>query len=139
MPVYTQVIPLIAAPKARFMTIPLLICDDSNMARKQVAKALPVGWDVDITFATNGVEGLQAIRDGKGEMVFLDLTMPEMDGYQVLEAVKAEGLDAMIVVISGDIQPDAYNRVTKMGAMEFIQKPVSPEKLQEVLRKFGLI
>lgn len=139
MPVYTQVIPLIVASKARFMTIPLLICDDSNMARKQVAKALPVGWDVEITFATNGVEGLQAIRDGKGEMVFLDLTMPEMDGYQVLEAVKAEGLDAMIVVISGDIQPDAYTRVTKMGAMEFIQKPVSPEKLQEVLRKFGLI
>ena len=109
------------------------------MARKQVAKALPAGWDVEITFATNGIEGLQAIRDGKGEMVFLDLTMPEMDGYQVLEAVKAEGLDAMIIVISGDIQPDALARVTKMGALDFIQKPVSPEKLQETLRKFGLI
>jgi len=139
MVVYTQVITSIVAAKARFMTIPLLICDDSNMARKQVAKALPAGWDVDITFATNGVEGIQAIRAGKGEMVFLDLTMPEMDGYQVLEAVKAEGLDSMIIVISGDIQPDAYKRVTKMGAIEFIQKPVSPEKLQEVLRKFGLI
>ncbi len=139
MPVYTQVIPLTVRPKARFMTIPLLICDDSNMARKQVAKALPAGWDVEITFATNGLEGIQAIRDGKGEMVFLDLTMPEMDGYQVLEAVKAENLDAMIIVISGDIQPDALTRVTKLGAMDFIQKPVSPEKLQEVLRKFGLM
>jgi len=36
------------------MTIPLLICDDSNMARKQVARALPEEWEVDITFATNG-------------------------------------------------------------------------------------
>ena len=139
MPVYTQVIPLTVRPKARFMTIPLLICDDSNMARKQVAKALPAGWDVEITFATNGLEGIQAIRDGKGEMVFLDLTMPEMDGYEVLEAVKAENLDAMIIVISGDIQPHALARVTKLGAMDFIQKPVSPEKLQEVLRKFGLM
>lgn len=104
-----------------------------------MAKSLPAGWDVEITFATNGLEGIQAIREGKGEMVFLDLTMPEMDGYQVLEAVKNEGLNAMIIVISGDIQPDAYTRVTKMGAMEFIQKPVSPDKLQEVLRKFGLI
>lgn len=121
------------------MAIPLLICDDSNMARKQVARALPEGWDVEITFANNGLEGIQAIREGKGEIVFLDLTMPEMDGYQVLEAVKAEGLDAMIIVISGDIQPDAYVRVTKLGAIEFIQKPVNPEKLQEVLRKFGLI
>jgi len=109
------------------------------MARKQVAKALPAGWDVEITLATNGLEGIQAIREGKGEMVFLDLTMPEMDGYQVLEAVKNEGLDAMIIVISGDIQPDAHVRVTKLGAMDFIQKPVNPEKLQEVLRKFGLI
>ncbi len=121
------------------MPIPLLICDDSNMARKQVARALPEGWDVDITFATNGLEGIKAIREGKGEMVFLDLTMPEMDGYQVLEAVKTEGLDSMIIVISGDIQPDAHARVTKLGAIEFIQKPVNPEKLQEVLRKFGLI
>lgn len=121
------------------MTIPLLICDDSNMARKQVARSLPEGWDVDITFATNGVEGLQAIREGKGEMVFLDLTMPEMDGYQVLEAVKAEGLDAMVIVISGDIQPTAHARVTSLGAMDFIQKPVNADKLQEVLRKFGLI
>ena len=121
------------------MAIPLLICDDSNMARKQVARSLPEGWDVEITFATNGLEGIAAIREGKGEMVFLDITMPEMDGYQVLEAVKEEGLDAMIIVISGDIQPDAHARVTKLGAMDFIQKPVNPDKLQEVLRRFGLI
>jgi two-component system, chemotaxis family, chemotaxis protein CheY len=121
------------------MATPLLICDDSSMARKQVAKSLPNGWDVDITYATNGVEGLQAIRDGKGEMVFLDLTMPEMDGYQVLEAVKKEGLNAMIIVISGDIQPAAQERVTKLGAMEFIQKPINPDKLADTLKRFGLI
>ena len=94
---------------------------------------------MEITFATNGLEGIKAIREGKGEMVFLDLTMPEMDGYQVLETVKSEGLNAMIIVISGDIQPAAHSRVTALGAMDFIQKPVNPEKLQDVLRKFGLI
>jgi two-component system, chemotaxis family, chemotaxis protein CheY len=121
------------------MPIPLLICDDSNMARKQVARSLPEGWEVDITYATNGKEGLQAIREGKGDIVLLDLTMPEMDGYQVLEAVKTEALNAMIIVISGDIQPDAHHRVTKLGAIAFIQKPISPEKLHDVLRTFGLI
>ena len=121
------------------MAIPLLICDDSLMARTQVAKSLPNGWEVDITFATNGLEGIQAIREGKGEMVFLDLTMPEMDGYQVLETVKREGLNAMIIVISGDIQPTAHERVTSLGAMDFIRKPVNPDKLADTLRKFGLI
>ncbi|MGH1440240.1 MAG: response regulator [Cellvibrionaceae bacterium] len=121
------------------MTIPLLICDDSNMARKQVARSLPESWDVDITFAKNGLEGLDAIRSGKGEMTFLDLTMPEMDGYGVLENVYNEGLNAMIIVISGDIQPEARERVKKLGAIDFIKKPVNKEKLADVLNSYGLL
>lgn len=121
------------------MAIPLLICDDSNMARKQVARSLPEGWDVDITFATNGLEGLDAIREGKGEMVFLDLTMPELDGYGVLETVFNEGLNAVIIVISGDIQPEARDRVMKLGAVDFIKKPVNKDKLGAVLNAYGLL
>jgi len=121
------------------MATPLLICDDSNMARKQVARSLPEAWDVDITFATNGLEGIEAIRDGKGEMVFLDLTMPGMDGYGVLEAVKAQRLKCMVIVISGDIQPEARDRVKSLGAIDFIKKPVDKEKLHAVLQNFGLL
>ena len=47
------------------MSTKLLICDDSNMARKQLARSLPDGWDVDVSFATNGVEGVAAIKEGK--------------------------------------------------------------------------
>jgi CheY-like chemotaxis protein len=108
------------------------------MARKQVARSLPADWDVDITFAANGVEGLQAIREGKGEVTFLDLTMPEMDGFGVLERVFKEGLNAMVVVISGDIQPEARERVKNLGAIEFIKKPINKEKLIQVLNAYGL-
>lgn len=121
------------------MGIPLLICDDSAMARKQVARSLPESWDVDITFAINGLEGIQAIRDGLGEMVFLDLTMPEMDGYDVLQAINDEGLKTVVIVISGDIQPTARERVIKLGALDFIKKPVNQEKLFDVLHHYGLI
>lgn len=121
------------------MATPLLICDDSNMARKQVVRALPAGWEVDISFASNGREALEQIRTGKGEMVFLDLTMPVMDGYEVLETVKKEDLKAVIIVISGDIQPEAQARVKALGALDFIKKPINPEKLAETLNKFGLI
>ncbi len=121
------------------MGIPLLICDDSKMARKQVTRSLPEGWDVDISYATNGIEGIEAIRAGKGEMVFLDLTMPEMDGYQVLDAVRTEGHKSIIIVISGDIQPEARDRVLKLGAMDFIKKPINRNKLNDVLQTYGLI
>ncbi|MBV1919718.1 MAG: response regulator [Pseudomonadales bacterium] len=121
------------------MSIPLLICDDSAMARKQVKRAIPDGWDVDITLATNGVEGIEAIRSGKGEMVFLDLTMPELDGYGVLQKVKEEGHKSIIIVISADIQPEARERVMGLGALDFVKKPIDGKKLTEVLNKYGLL
>ena len=119
------------------MSIPLLICDDSAMARKQVKRSLPEGWDVNVTMATNGVEGLEAIRAGQGEMVFLDLTMPELDGYGVLESIKNEGHKSIIIVISADIQPEARERVMKLGALDFIKKPVDGKKLQDVMKSLG--
>ncbi len=121
------------------MAIPLLICDDSNMARKQVARSLPEGWEVDVTFAGDGAEALAAIRAGKGEMVFLDLTMPELDGYAVLEAVRKEDLKSVVIVISGDIQPEAHQRVKALGALDFIRKPVDKQKLRHVLETYGLL
>lgn len=121
------------------MSIPLLICDDSAMARKQVKRAIPEGWDVDITMATNGMEGIEAIRSGKGEMVFLDLTMPELDGYGVLEKVKTEGHKSIIIVISADIQPEARERVMGLGALDFVKKPIDGKKLMDVLTKYGLL
>lgn len=121
------------------MSIPLLICDDSAMARKQVKRSLPEDWDVAVTMATNGLEGMEAIRAGQGEMVFLDLTMPELDGYGVLQAIKEEGHKCIVIVISADIQPEARERVMALGALDFIKKPVDGKKLQDVLRKYGLI
>lgn len=121
------------------MATPILICDDSSFARKQMARALPTDWDVEITFAENGEVGLEAIRAGKGEVVFLDLTMPVLDGFGVLEAIKSNDLNAMVIVVSGDIQPEAQARVKQLGAMEFIKKPTNKEKITEVLTQFGIL
>jgi chemotaxis protein CheY-P-specific phosphatase CheC/DNA-binding NarL/FixJ family response regulator len=120
------------------MLTKLLICDDSKMARKQLARSLPEGWDVDISFASNGVEGIAAIKAGKGDVLLLDLNMPEMDGYQVLEAIISEDLPTLTIVVSGDIQPQAHKRVKGLGALDFIQKPVNKEILTDVLQSYGL-
>jgi chemotaxis protein CheY-P-specific phosphatase CheC len=120
------------------MTIPVLICDDSSMARKQMARALPQDWDVAVSFAENGVQGIAGVKSGKGEVLFLDLNMPEMDGYQVLEAIRTHDLPTMVIVVSGDIQPEAYQRVMQLGALAFIQKPVSSEQIEEILTRYGI-
>ncbi len=120
------------------MSTKLLICDDSNMARKQLARSLPDDWDVEVSFAANGIEGVEAIKAGKGDVLLLDLNMPEMDGYQVLEAILEQDLPTLTIVVSGDIQPEAHKRVTGLGALDFIQKPVNKEKLTEVLLAYGV-
>jgi len=120
------------------MSTRLLICDDSNMARKQVARSLPDDWDVEISFAHDGCEGIKAIKAGKGDVLLLDLNMPNMDGYQVLEEILKQDLNTLVVVISGDIQPEAHKRVKGLGALDFIQKPVNKEKLTGILLAYGI-
>ncbi|MBI5462168.1 MAG: response regulator [Gammaproteobacteria bacterium] len=120
------------------MSTPVLICDDSSFAQKQMARALPRGWDIDISFAADGAEGLAALRAGKGDILFLDLNMPVMDGYAVLEAIRREDLNTLVIVVSGDVQPEARERVLNLGALDFIKKPINEEKIGELLGKFGI-
>lgn len=121
------------------MTTPIVICDDSSFARKQMARSLPGGWDVEVSFAQHGKEAIDAIKAGKADILFLDLNMPVMDGYEVLEAIRAEDLPTMVLVVSGDIQPEAHKRVISLGALDFIKKPVNTEKITEILTSFGII
>jgi CheY-like chemotaxis protein len=119
--------------------VPLLICDDSNMARKQLLRALPTDWGVSVTLASNGMQALEAIRQGLGEVLLLDLTMPEMDGYQVLAAMRAQKLQAKVIVISGDVQAEAVRRVHELGALAFLKKPADPVELKKILDDLGLL
>ncbi|MDH5471257.1 MAG: response regulator [Gammaproteobacteria bacterium] len=120
------------------MTTSVLICDDSSLARKQMARSLPSDWDVDVSFAENGLLGLKALKEGKGEILFLDLNMPEMDGYEVLNAIRENELSTLVVVVSGDIQPEAYQRVISMGALDFVKKPVDARQIQDIFHKYGI-
>jgi chemotaxis protein CheY-P-specific phosphatase CheC len=119
--------------------ISVLICDDSLVARKQVAKCLPQDWDVAVHFAKHGEEAIAALREGKGQVLLLDLNMPVMDGYETLKEIQSQQLLTKTIVVSGDIQPEAKQRVLALGAIDFIQKPVNQETLIETLRKHNVL
>ncbi len=116
----------------------VLICDDSMVARKQAAKCLPEDWEVSVHFAKHGEEAVEAIKAGKGDLLLLDLNMPIMDGYQTLEYILKENLETQVIVISGDIQPEAHERVKKLGALDFIEKPLKAETLGKLLVTYGI-
>lgn len=120
------------------MPTKILITDDSSFARKQMMRALPADWDVDVLNAADGKEAIEILLNTAPKVMFLDLNMPVMDGYETLEAIIKQDIEVVVIVVSGDIQPLAVQRVTEMGAIEFIKKPIKNEELREVLHRHGI-
>ena len=116
------------------MSYSVLICDDSALARKQMARSLPASLNAEITFAVHGLEALITLEQQDFQLMFLDLTMPELDGFGTLEAMRDKGYTTPVVVVSGDIQPKAKERVMALGAKAFIQKPINKDDLNAVIR-----
>ncbi|RDL43269.1 response regulator [Marinomonas piezotolerans] len=117
----------------------ILICDDSGIARKQLSRILPTEWDAQVEFAKNGQEAIDRIGQHSTDVLFLDLNMPVMDGYQTLEALQSIANPPKVIVVSGDIQAQALERVKALGALEFLQKPVDPNLLKETLEAHHLL
>ncbi len=103
------------------------------MARNQLARCLPPDWDVEVHFAEDGQHCLEVLQTISPVLIFLDLNMPELDGYETLEEFKLQELDYDVIVVSGDIQPTAQARVLGLGAIDFIKKPISKEKMLDTL------
>jgi chemotaxis protein CheY-P-specific phosphatase CheC/CheY-like chemotaxis protein len=120
------------------MSTKVLICDDSKLARKQMAASLPEDWDVEVQFAEHGAEALKLLKAGEAEVMFIDLNMPVMDGYETLEMISTLGLPCLSIVVSGDIQPEAHERVKRLGAIDFIKKPIDQGALISLLSNYGL-
>lgn len=117
----------------------VLICDDSLVARKQVAKCLPQDLNGSVNFAKHGAEAITAILDSRVDVLLLDLNMPVLDGYGTLQQIQELELGTKTIVVSGDIQSEAKERVKALGALDFIHKPVDSEELIRTLQKHNLL
>jgi two-component system, chemotaxis family, chemotaxis protein CheY len=121
-----------------YMSVKVLVVDDSPVARKMLIHALPKDWDIEVAQAGNGREALETYRAQGVDVMFLDLTMPEMDGFQVLEAIQRDGMNCLVIVVSADVQPIAQERVKRLGAIAFVRKPIAPAPIRTVLRDYGI-
>lgn len=121
------------------MDLTALICDDSMLARNQLKKSLPPSFDAKLVTASDGIQALEILNSQEIGLVFLDLTMPKLDGIGVLQAIQSAKMDCFVIVVSADIQPEMQKRVMELGALAFIQKPATTEKISAVLHKYGLI
>jgi len=116
----------------------LIIEDDGFLASIYAQKLELEGYEV--AFATNGEDGLKLAQKDKPDLILLDLLMPQMDGFEVLEKVKADPAiqDVKVLVLSNLGQKEDVDRCMKLGAVGYMIKAHSlPEetvkRIKEIL------
>ncbi len=117
----------------------VLVIDDSKSSRAlNVAYVCNVlGPETRCIEAAGGEEAMAILKTQSVDLVLLDLTMPGMSGYDVLTEVQRHKLSPRIIVISADIQRQTRERVTALGAIAFVEKPVQQDALRALLVQLG--
>jgi two-component system chemotaxis response regulator CheY len=111
-----------------------LVVDDSVFARKNIIKMVQLfGGEI----AGEAGDGLTAIAEygrTKPDVVLMDITMPQMEGIEAVERIVRQHPEARIVMVSSVGYQENILAALQKGAKHFVQKPVKPEVLYEILR-----
>ena len=111
----------------------ILIVDDEAGVRSSLRGVLlDEGYKVEV--AESGEQCLEAYERKPCDAVLLDVWLPKMDGLETLRELRQRGMDAAVVMMSGHGNIETAVRATKLGAFDFVEKPLSLEKTVLVLR-----
>jgi two-component system chemotaxis response regulator CheY len=113
----------------------ILVVDDSRVMRLIVKKTLrEAGFGGhDVSEAEDGAQALDAIRASSPDLVMCDWNMPNMTGIELLEALKAEGIETNFGFVTTESTAEMRGRATEAGANFMIVKPFTPEAFQQAL------
>lgn len=112
----------------------ILVVDDELIVCKSCVKVLaPEGYSV--TSTQSGREGIERGASGDFDVAIVDLKMPDVDGMQVLQAIKEKQPEVQLIVITGYSTPSTAVEVRKLGAVEYLPKPFTPDELLAAVSK----
>lgn len=110
-------------PQARL----LIIEDDPGFASSLQRLLSHAGYSAEVT--GTGLAGLQRLAESHPDLALLDINLPDMTGHEVIRAARDKGLDVPVVVVSGESEIDAAILALRLGALDFVRKPIEPEIL----------
>ncbi|MNW57939.1 Signal transduction histidine-protein kinase BarA [compost metagenome] len=123
-------------PEAAFAGKSILLVDD-DMRNIFALSSVLEGYNMDISFAQNGREALEHLESHPGvELVFMDIMMPEMDGYETMERIRAMPQYDQVVIIALTARALEEDRIKclQAGASDYISKPINTTQLVTVLK-----
>jgi len=115
--------------------INILIVEDNKMNQKVIGTMLKnLGYLFDI--ADNGYTGYLQAKIKKYDLIFMDLIMPEMDGFESAQKILAYDKSVLIVAFTADNMPESKRKAEMSGIKDFISKPVRIEELKKLFAKY---
>jgi two-component system LytT family response regulator len=115
------------------MKIRALIVDDERLARERLRQLLKDEPEIEIAGeCSNGSEAVAAIRDLRPALVFLDIQMPELDGFEVLKSIETEKSPVIVFVTAFD---EFAVKAFEIHAADYLLKPFNRERFQTALRR----
>jgi two-component system chemotaxis response regulator CheY len=111
-----------------------LVVDDSVFARKNLARIIETFGGVLAGEAGDGKTAIAEYDRTKPDIVLMDITMPQMEGIEAAEKIVQQHPDARIVMVSSVGYQENIVAALQRGARHFVQKPVKPEVLYEVIK-----
>ncbi|MCL4478756.1 MAG: sigma-54 dependent transcriptional regulator [Deltaproteobacteria bacterium] len=106
----------------------ILVVDDEDYIRSTIAGIL-TDEHYDVKLAKDGYEAMEVIKNYEPQIVLLDIWMPGIDGVEMLKKIKEQTPDTIVIMISGHGTIDTAVKTIKIGAFDFIEKPLSADKL----------
>jgi two-component system, NtrC family, nitrogen regulation response regulator NtrX len=120
----------------------IFIIDDEKEICESIKMILEYE-DYEVDYSTSALEGIEKIFSGSYSTLLLDIQMPEMNGFEVIKRVKEKNQDISIIIISAHGSLENAIKATKLGAFDFIEKPIDREKLlisiRNAVEQFKLI
>jgi DNA-binding NtrC family response regulator len=107
----------------------VLIVDDEKLIRWSVRKQLEE-WGYVVWEAESGTGGLAQIRTETPDLILLDVRLPDLSGIEVLREIKQNNLSVPVIMVTGDPQLDDIKTAIKLGALDFIKKPIDFDEFQ---------
>ena len=115
----------------------LVVDDDRDLLRLMELNLKKLG--IDVLLSDEGPEALRLARDEHPDVILLDIMMPGMDGYEVMQRLKAgeDTRDIPVVMLTAKTHPNDRKRSEEMGAVGYVTKPFRLEKLRNLVQ--GLV
>lgn len=114
----------------------ILIADDSILARKQLKDMITTLGTPVFFEARDGQGAIDQYKQNKPDLVFLDIVMPNKDGNIAIEEIINFDPNAVIIITSSAGTQSQLKKAIEAGAKEFIQKPLDPEQVLNVIKRF---